>query len=324
MSADPYTWHVLRNAYPAVLLDTNIPANTAYYIPAASLTGLNGSGLGSGSYSVPTGLTLLPLPNLSTGSVPLPTSASTTTIPNPFNRGFFNSYNAVVEQQMGKDVTYTVGYVGTYAVRPVVNMNANASAPGGGSAGGILSQMYGANYTGTINELNPFKDARYDSLQTTVVYRFAGGSNLRASYTWSKALSYADNEDLGSLSFPYPTYWYKNYGPAAFDRTDNFELSGVIALPFGKGEPWLQNGVAGAILGGWLVSPIVSAMSGVPFTVSASGSLNANGSGQTADLVSNFHITKGRPPRTGVTCALGDPSCSYFTRVLLCGSADYQ
>jgi len=61
------------------------------------------------------------------------------------------------------------------------------------------------------------------------------------------------------------------------------------------------------------VNPVISAMSGVPFTVSASGNLNANGSGQTADLVSNFHITKGRPPRTGVTCALGDPSCSYFT-----------
>ncbi len=313
MSADPYTWHVLRNAYPAVLLDTNVPANTSYYIPAASLTGLNGKGLGSGSYSVTTGLTLLPLPNLATGSVPLPTSASTTTIPNPFNRGFFNSYNATVEQQMGKDVTFNIGYVGTYAVRPVVNMNANASPPGTGSAGGILSQRYGANYTGTINELNPFKHSRYDSLQTAVVYRFTGGSNLRASYTWSKALNYAENEDLGSLAFPYPTYWQKNYGPAGFDRTNNFELSGVIALPFGKGEPWAQSGVAAAILGGWLVNPVVSAMSGVPFTVSASGSLNANGSGQTADLVSNFHITKGRPPRTGVTCALNDPSCSYFT-----------
>jgi hypothetical protein len=150
-------------------------------------------------------------------------------------------------------------------------------------------------------------------MQTAVVWRFAGGSNLRASYTWSKALNYADNEDLGSLAFPYPTYWQKNYGPTGFDRTDNFELSGVLALPFGKGEPWLQSGVASAIFGGWLVNPVVSAMSGVPFTVSASGSLNANGSGQTADLVSNFHITKGRPPRTGVTCALGDPSCSYFT-----------
>ena len=142
-----------------------------------------------------------------------------------------------VEQEMGKDVTFTVGYVGTYAVRPVVNMNANASAPGGGSAGGLLSQLYGANYTGTINELTPFKNsplrfAADDSRSTGL----RGGSNIRASYTWSKALSYADNEDLGSLSFPYPTYWHKNYGPAAFDRTDNFELSGVIALPFGKGD----------------------------------------------------------------------------------------
>ena len=313
MSADPYTWHVLRNAYPAVLLDTNTPANVADYIPAASLTGLNGTGLGTGSYSVPTGITLLPLPNLSTGSVPLPTSASTTTIPNPFNRGFFNSYNATVEQQIGRELTFTVGYVGTYAVRPVINLNANASAPGAGNAGGILSQRYGATYTGTINALEPLLSANYNSLQTTAVYRFAGGSNIRASYTWSKALDYADNEDLGSMSFPYPAYWQKNYGPTGFDRTNNFELSGVIALPFGKGEPWLQNGVGAAILGGWLVNPVISAMSGVPFTVSASGNLNANGSGQTADLVSNFHITKGRPPRTGVTCALGDPSCSYFT-----------
>lgn len=313
MSSDPYTWHVLRNAYPSVLLDTNSPKNTADYIPAASLTGLNGTGLGSGSYSVPTGIVLSPLPNLSSGVISLPTNISTTTIPNPFNRGFFNSYNAAVEQQMSRDVTFTVGYVGTYAVRPVVNLNANASAPGGGNAGGILSQRFGATYTGTINALEPFKNSRYDSLQSTLAYRFAGGSNIRVAYTWSKALSYADNEDLGSLSFPYPAYWYKNYGPANFDRTNNLELAGVIALPFGKDEPWLHSGVGAAILGGWLVNPVISAMSGVPFTVSASGNLNANGSGQTADLVGNFRITKGRPPRTGVTCALGDPTCSYFT-----------
>lgn len=59
MSADPYTWHVLRNAYPAVLLDTNIQVtgNSADYVPAASLTGLNATNLGGGSYSVPVGIT---------------------------------------------------------------------------------------------------------------------------------------------------------------------------------------------------------------------------------------------------------------------------
>ena len=128
MSADPYTWHVLRNAYPAVLLDTNVASNTANFVPAASLTGLNATGLGGGSYSVPSGIVLSPLPNLSSGIIPLPTSVSTTTIPNPFNRGFFNSYNLAVQQQVGKELTFNIGYVGTYAVRPVVNLNANASA----------------------------------------------------------------------------------------------------------------------------------------------------------------------------------------------------
>jgi hypothetical protein len=312
MSADPYTWHVLRNAYPAVLLDTNVAPNGADFVPAASLTGLNGSGLGSGSYSVPSGVVLAPLPDLSSGIIPLPTNISTTSIPNPFHRGYINSYNFTVEQQFGPRLTFDLGYVGTYAARPVVNMNANASAPGTGSAGGLLSQKYGANYTGTINMLNPFKHARYDSMQTRLNYRFAGGSNVLASYTWSKAMSYADNEDLASLAFPYPDFWHKNYARAAFDRTNNLEVSGVLALPFGKGEPWLQSGPGSWILGGWLVNPVVSAMSGVPFTVTAGGNLNANGSGQTADQVAPLHKTHGKPPRTGVTCAQTDPTCHFF------------
>jgi hypothetical protein len=312
MSADPYNWHQLRNAYPAVLLDTNIPANVANFVPAASLTGLNGTGLGGGSYSVPTGLILSPLPNLSSGSIPLPTSISTSTFPNPLNRGFINSYNLTVQQGIGNDTTFSLGYVGTYDVRPIVNINANASAPGAGSAGGLLSQQYGANYTGTISELLPFKNSRYDSLQTKLTYRFARGSSVVAVYTWSKVMDYADNEDLGSISFPYPADYQKNYAPASFDRTNNFELYGVMALPFGKDEPWLTTGIAGQILGGWLVNPVISALTGTPFTVTAGGNLNANGATQTADLVGPFHITHGRPPRTGVTCALGDPTCSYF------------
>lgn len=312
VSADPYNWHVLRNAYPAVLLDTNVPANTSDYIPAASLTGLNAAGLGGGSYSVPTGIALAPLPNLSSGTVQLPSNISTTTIPNPFHRGLISSYNFMLEQEFSDSLTFNIGYVGTYDNRPVVNMNANASAPGTGSAGGLLSQKWGTNYTGTINMLNPFKNSRYDSLQSKLTYRFAGGSNLNVAYTWSKAMNYADNEDLGGLSFPDPAYWQKNYAPASFDRTNNLEISGVMALPFGQGEPWLQKGIAGSILGGWLVDPVISAMSGVPFTISAGGNLAANGSGQTADLVAPFKRTNGKPPRTGVTCPLGNATCEYF------------
>lgn len=314
MSSDPYTWHVLRNAYPAVILDSNSPANAKNHIPAASLTGTNSTGLGGGSYTVPTGIVLSGLPNLSSGSVPLPTNAGTTTIPNPFNRGYINSYNLTVEQQLVRSFTVNIGYVGTYQVRPVINMNANASLPGTGSAGGLLSQKWGANYTAGINELNPYLHSRYDSLQTQLIYRFAGGSNVTAAYTWSKTMDYADNEDLGGLAYPYPSpdIIAKNYSPSNFDRTNNLEIAGVIAMPFGKNEPLLHSGPGAWILGGWTVNPIISGMSGFPFTVSASSSLNANGSGETADQIAPFKKLGGKPPRNGVTCALGDPKCAYF------------
>lgn len=327
MSVDPYTWHVLRNAYPAVVLDTNTPANLVIgaanpnpansdHIASASLTGTNGTGLGGGTYSVPNGIVLSALPSVSTGSVKLPTNAGTTTIPNPFKRGYISSYNLAIEQQLIRSFTVNVGYVGTYQVRPVINMNANASLPGAGQAGGLLSQRWGATYTGGINELNPYLHSRYDSLQTQLTYRFAGGSNVTAAYTWSKTMDYADNEDLGGLAYPYPdpAIIAKNYAPSNFDRTHNLEISGVMALPFGKDEPFLKSGPGSWILGGWLINPVISGMSGFPFTVSSGASLNANGSGETADQIAPFKKIGGKPPRNGATCGVTMPlsQCEYF------------
>ena len=311
ISSDPYTWHVLRNAYPSVVLDDNVPTSFANYVPVASLTGLNATGLGSGSYTVPAGLVLQPLPNLTTGTIPLPNSTGTTTFANPFRRGYINSFNLMVQQQWG-NLSFQTGYVGARGIRPVVNLNPNASLPGTGSAGGLLSQKWGRNYTAGISELIPFKNNYYDSLQTTVSERLHDGSSANFTWTWGKAISYADNEDLGGVSYPYPTYWYKNRGPANFDRTQNFEIYGVLKTPFGKGEPWLKTGPAGWILGGWMIDPLVSFMTGLPFTVSANGSLNANGSGQTADLIGHFRRVHGKPLRNPLVCALGDTSCEFF------------
>ena len=316
-SADPNNWRYFRNAYPAVLLDSNSVSNAADFIPVASLTGLNGTGLAGGSLPpVFTGINLLPLPNLSSGVIPLPTTASTTTIQNPFRRGYINSFNLMVQQQMWRNLVFETGYVGTRAVRPLVNLNANASPPGTGSAGGLLSKKFNKNFPSStnINALVPFKNNYYSSLQTKVTQRFAQGSSYGFAWTWSKAISYEDNEELSSLAFPYPTYWDKNRSLASFDRTHNVEIWGVLALPFGEGQPWMKTGPGKYILGGWMVNPIISRLSGIPFTVSAGGALNANGSNptQTADQVGNFRLLKGKPLRTGQTCTHDNLSCHYF------------
>jgi len=51
----------------------------------------------------------------------------------------------------------------------------------------------------------------------------------------------------------------------------------------------MRSGLGSRILGGWLVNPVISALSGVPFTVAARGNLSANGASQTADLVGPFY-----------------------------------
>jgi hypothetical protein len=322
MSADPNNWRYFRNAYPSAVISDNINSNTSSYIPVASLTGTNAVGLGGGTYTVPVGLVNLAPPNMSSGVVPLPTSASTTTIPNPFKRGYINSYNFTIEQEIAGFVL-TTGYVGNYEVRPLVNMNLNASAPGTGAAGGLISQSLGKTYNGTINGLVPFKNNSYNSWQTKLTRRFAGGSSFGAVYTWSKALDYESNEDLNSLMFPYPAYWYKNYGPASFDRTHNVQIYGVLDLPFGKGQRWLTSGIGSRILGGWQVSPIVSYMTGLPFTVTAAaGPLNANGSQQTGNQVAPVQIINGQPVSTGGTCASGNLACHYFNPAAFAVPAD--
>jgi outer membrane receptor protein involved in Fe transport len=314
MSFDPNNWRYFRNSYPAAVVSSNLnpTANSKDFTAAASLTGTNGTALGSGSYSVPTGLVLLPPPNISSGVIPLPTGAGTTTVPSPFNRGYINSYNLTVEQEF-KGFVFETGYVGARDVRPLVNMNLNASAPGTGAAGGLLSQALGKTYTGTINGEVPFKSNSYDSLQTTVTRHFAQGSLVRFVWTYSKALDYSDDEELNFLLFPYPAYWQKDYAPAAFDRTHDVEIYGVLNVPFGKGQRWATRGVANWILGGWQISPTVSMMTGLPFTVTGNGSaLGANGSTQTADLVGPFHLTGGQPPTPNATCKATDLTCHYF------------
>jgi hypothetical protein len=354
-SADPTNWRFFRNSYPSVTIISNVSTNTGQFIPAASLTGTNGTGLGSGSYNVPTGILLPSLPDLSSGIIPLPANVGTTTTAQKFRRGYINSFNFMIQQDW-KGTVFETGYVGSRGIRPIANINLNASLPGTGNAGGLLTQLYRQQgilatpavdpahsctavagqpscVTGGVTAVVPFGNNYYDSLQTKVTRRFAGGSSAGFVWTYSKAITYGDNcPDTCSFAYSYPTLVGRGRANADFDRTHNFEIYGVFQSPFGKGQHWARTGIAGWILGGWQFNPIISKLSGTPFTVTASN-LNANGATQTADLVGKFRILNGRPPqahvglRQGAQCPPSDLSCHYFdptafAQPLITGPAD--
>jgi hypothetical protein len=56
-----------------------------------------------------------------------------------------------------------------------------------------------------------------------------------------------------------------NYGPTSFDHTQMFKMAFVYELPFGANKKWASsNKAANALLGGWQVNGIFTALTGDP------------------------------------------------------------
>jgi hypothetical protein len=135
--------------------------------------------------------------------------------------------------------------------------------------------------------LVPFNTADYNGFQAQVNRRLNPAAQVGLTYTFSKAMGYADNSDSG-LTFNSVSQWARNRGLTSFDRTHNLQVFGVYELPFGAGKRWATSGPASWLAGGWQLNGIMSRLSGTPFTVtSAATSLNAPGNTQTADLVAS-------------------------------------
>jgi hypothetical protein len=103
----------------------------------------------------------------------------------------------------------------------------------------------------------------YNAGFLSVRRRFTNGLSLQANYTFSKSLdAHGFNQEAESLIAS--GYDFKlDYGLSAFDRTHVFNSNFFYDVPFGRGRRF----------GGWYVSGIYSANSGLPLTVVQSTSV---------------------------------------------------
>jgi hypothetical protein len=270
ISYDPLPMsRVFRDPYPLTIPQNFNGPNS--YIPYASISA---------------GIPPIPVPDLSTGIAPVPTH--TVISRSPFagllHRGYTQSYNFTIERQLPQDFVVSAAFVGTATTHQFVDHELNAGYPGSGTAGLPLAVSLGRKVS-TLFE-DGWLSSHYTSLQLAINRRFSNGLLIKGAYTRSKAIDMADDDGRVGLLFNYAPELSRNEAPAGFDIPNNFQIGAVYELPFGKGKPYLQNGVAGHILGGWEMNGIYSAYSGLPFTVTASGaSLNAPNNTQTADQV---------------------------------------
>lgn len=266
ISIDPNSFRNMRDAYPVTISSQ-----------VSGLTTFQAAG------SLRTGIPPIIGPDLSQGLIDLPPTIGTQTFPRVFNRGYIQSFNFTVQRDVGAGFSAQAAYVGSRAIRQTANVNINAAGPGGGNPGRALFPRSGR--IANINMLTPFNTSNYNALQTQLTRRMQSGSQFGVSYTWSKAISYADNSDSG-LTWHWVPMWGRNRAPANFDRTHNLQIYGVQELPFGRGKRWATQGPAAWIAGGWQINGTLTALSGSPFTVgSIATSVNAPGNTQTADQV---------------------------------------
>ena len=266
ITIDPSSFRYLRDAYPSVL-SLQITGATTYQAAG----------------SLRNGLPEVKGPDLSTGTITLPSNVGDTTFPANYDRGYLKSWNVTIQHEIGWGFAGQVAYAGSRAVRQtaIVNLNASDSIDTG-NAGRLLNIKYGR--TADIKMMKPFGSATYDSLQSRLTRRIAGGS-FGVSYTFSKAINYADNSDSG-LSWNGPSMWSRNKAQAGFNRPQNLQAYFVEPLPFGKGKKMLTSGFASKLAGGWQLNGTFSAMQGRPFTIASSAtSVNTIGNAQTGDQV---------------------------------------
>jgi len=136
-------------------------------------------------------------------------------------------------------------------------------------------------------------NSSYHALQVDLRRRFSHGLSVRGVYTFSKALDDGDSLNQttagnapGLVSNPFNLAADK--GLATYDARNVGLVNVLYELPFGRGQSFAHDveGWRDKLVSGWMVSSIVTAQSGFPFTPQLS--YNPSNNGDTRNPVRPF------------------------------------
>ena len=222
-----------------------------------------------------------------------------------FREPYVESWNLAVQRALPGKFVLEAAYVGNHGVDlpTVFNLNA-ATVAGSGQAGRPLVQLYGANApTGDVPLKFVGTSSNYNALQVKFDRRLSGGFLMTTAYTYGKVLGYKSdggsvtiNSTVGALADYIGGDIRRDYAPLEYNRTHTFVNSVIYESPFGKSKPFLKSGVGSHLLGGWQVSTVLTAMTGLPLVFSGGASINAPGNQQEPVLNGPFRVLHGIGP----------------------------
>jgi len=239
-----------------------------------------------------------------------PTAPGTRWVDQHPHRSYSTNWNLNIQRQLTSKLSAQVGYVGSHVVHNAFTTD---------DSNQVIAQLINGQYfwpvpvkSGTIANPNSaftrpiFFDgtSKYNGLQTQIAVRDLHGFQAQASYTWSRCLSDGDGAQLGDPfqnSLSSLIFFDKSgsrHGPCDFDIRQNLSMNFLYSIPGPADDSALK-----WVAGGWQVGGIVTASTGVPFTVVTGGDpLGQNSSDQfdypdriagCSPINSNFKSTPG-------------------------------
>ncbi len=247
--------------------------NAGPNLPFSSTVTFNNVSLSNPNLSLTTGQTLAA--PITPGSI---TGLAYTDYKNPESY----QWSLGVQQQIWPNSVISLSYVGNENAHQNDYRDTNLPSPS------VLPALINGsvNYNsvvpylgfGSIRMSENAENSNYNSLQMNMRAQVKNSLTLQAAYTYSKAMDPAagtgsgGSSDLINVSDPYNRAY--DYGPGGLDRTHIFLVNFVYQLPFFQST---QNRFMKSTLGGWEVSGIVTAESGLPLFITLGGSQGSNG-----------------------------------------------
>ncbi|MGH9353298.1 MAG: carboxypeptidase regulatory-like domain-containing protein [Terriglobia bacterium] len=244
--------------------------------------------------------------NSITGGVPL------ISFPNPFSAGgkagsfqnvsainpnvsvpYTQQWNVTLERQFG-EFGIAISYIGSHAVDLPYLRNLNQPAPS--TTPFTKSRYLLSSKFSRIGWIENGANEEYNALQVSAMKTVGRNLTLNSGWTWARDLT-----DQTDVKDAYNTSIIQNqfdraaeWGNNPYTPTQHFYAVAVYALPVGSGQYFLKSlpPVANEILGGWRVSGIALAQTGLWFTPSFSGfdPSNTNTKGGRPDAVAGVPL----------------------------------
>jgi Carboxypeptidase regulatory-like domain/TonB dependent receptor/TonB-dependent Receptor Plug Domain len=211
------------------------------------------------------------------GAAIFPASGVYVSIPPDVHATYMMQWNLSYQRQLGKDWLVTANYLGNRTdhilgareINPAVFTGSTTTSTTGNTAARrtltLLNAAQGAQY-GSIIQTDDGNNANYNGLLTSLNHRFASHYTMLLNYTYSKCISTYDfGGELAGNNYQNPNSRAQERGPCNFDRRQIFNAT-LVAISGGLG-----NGITKQVTKDWSISPIISAFTGQPFSVTDGG-----------------------------------------------------